>query len=284
MSGISVGCDPEVFIQDTRSGDVVPAYGIVPGSKYDPYEEDGTLISVDGVAAEIGIKPAKYCEEFVHNVNSAIALLKRILAPRYKMMISSSQMIKEKYLKEVPEEVLQLGCEPDLDAYTGAVFNVDQVHHRKNSMFYCGGHVHIGWTKEQDTDSPNLIEDCRTLAIVLDYYLGAPMKGISTEIGRSTIYETPGRHRVKPYGMEYRTPSNAWLKENEYKEFVFNAAKSAVTALLKGKSKVNLQDTVGIPDAFTTFPLTPDAIIQSSDTNNGFKLFKLLQEQFRRER
>ena len=279
MRNFTIGCDPEVFLKDTKTGDVVPSYGIVPGTKYEPYEENGTLVSVDGVAAEIGIEPARTANEFVEKVNQAMSLLTRIIAPRYEVLISSGQMIKEEYLRKVPEEVLQLGCEPDLDAYTGAIFNVDEIHQRKGSMFYCGGHIHLGWTEGEDTTSKPLAEDCRTLAIALDYYLGAPLKGISSEIGRSSVYETPGRYRIKPYGMEYRTPSNAWLKADEYIQFVFNSAKRAFQDL-NSKKRVNLRDPVRLPNSFTSYDLYPSTIIRNSDTYNGRKLFEFLKESF----
>ena len=52
---------------------------------------------------------------------------------------------------------------------------------------------------------------------------------------RRTMYGQLGCFRPKPYGVEYRVLSNAWVKDERLAAWVFNAAKKAVEALLNGE-------------------------------------------------
>ena len=54
---------------------------------------------------------------------------------------------------------------------------------------------------------------------------------------RTRVYGSPGRFRAKPYGIEYRTPSNSWLKTKESVSYVFKASQYVMSLLMKDKVK-----------------------------------------------
>ena len=51
---------------------------------------------------------------------------------------------------------------------------------------------------------------------------------------RVVSYGRPGGCRIKTYGVEYRTLSNAWLNDPELVKFVYSQTITAVNDLFKG--------------------------------------------------
>ena len=48
------------------------------------------------------------------------------------------------------------------------------------------------------------------------------------------MYGKAGCIRVKPYGVEYRTLSNAWLNSEELMAWVFRATQAGMAAIMSG--------------------------------------------------
>ena len=63
---ITIGADPELFL--SIGGELVSSYGIVPGSKYNPYAVPFGAVQVAGMALEFNIDPADHKDDFVHNI------------------------------------------------------------------------------------------------------------------------------------------------------------------------------------------------------------------------
>ena len=85
------------------------------------------------------------------------------------------------------------------------------------------------------TMDADLIGACCTLSKELDYYLGLPSLLFDPDTSRRKMYGKAGAFRPKPYGMEYRVLSNAWLKSPELIKWVFNNTKLAFERLTKEK-------------------------------------------------
>jgi hypothetical protein len=83
---------------------------------------------------------------------------------------------------------------------------------------------------------------CIALAKQLDYYLGIPSLIYDDGVKRRTLYGAPGAFRPKPYGMEYRVLSNAWLRSEGLMRWVFNTTNKAVQDLFQGKGAFNNED------------------------------------------
>lgn len=228
---IRIGADPELAVK--QNGKYVSGYGLIVGDKANPHKVKNGAVQVDGMALEFNIDPASSPEEFITNIDSVMAQL-RSMVPDYELAADPVAKFGKEYMATQPEEALELGCDPDYNAYEEGAPNPrpdGDVDFRT-----MGGHVHIGWTEGMDIADPGHVEACMMLARELDYYLGIPSLFWDSNDERRAMYGKPGAYRVKPYGVEYRSLSNAWIKDAKLMRFVFQQTKKAVENLLAGKS------------------------------------------------
>jgi hypothetical protein len=62
----------------------------------------------------------------------------------------------------------------------------------------------------------------------MDLFVGLPSTILDEDDQRKNVYGTPGRFRLKPYGVEYRSLSNYWIKDGYLIDMVLNGTKKAV--------------------------------------------------------
>lgn len=200
-----VGCDPEFFV--TKDGKPVSAHALIPGDKKTPFKVKGGAVQVDGMALEFNIDPAKNSEEFVARLDM---VMKQILAmvPDHAMYDQPVAEFGFDYIQSQPQEAKVLGCEPDYNAYTG---EANPTPNAEMPFRTASGHIHIGWTKNVDPHDPGHFNACRRLTRMLDRRLGVMSLIWDKDKKRRELYGKAGAFRPKPYGMEYRTLSNAWL-------------------------------------------------------------------------
>ena len=228
---ILVGADPELFM--FKDGKPVSAHNMIPGDKKHPHKVPHGAVQVDGLALEFNIDPAKDEQEFVNNLTAVMATLKEMV-PEYELRAVPVAEFGAKYLAEQPMEALELGCEPDFCAWTNGAVNP-----RPNGAadFRTGaGHVHIGWTNDVDPHDPQHMEACVMAAKQLDWALGLGSLMFDQDQKRRTLYGAAGCFRPKPYGVEYRTLSNAWLQSKEMMAWVFRVTTKAMQDLAEGVS------------------------------------------------
>lgn len=229
----SIGADPELFVTHRRGGKCISAHDLFPGTKKSPHMiMDGKGIplggiQVDGVAAEFNIPPSFTDEEFSNNITFVIKELDKLLKEKDKKELLTLRAIPtarfgRKYFKSLPPEALVLGCEPDYDAWEYQF--KPRPSPRTTKAFRTGaGHIHIGWTRDQDVEEPGHLLDCRSVVKQLDsvlYPLSMLWDGDTT---RRTLYGEMGSYRPKNYGVEYRPLSNAWVSDPDLHKWVFNA-------------------------------------------------------------
>lgn len=231
MSAILVGCDPEVFVK--RNGIFQSAHGLIRGDKKNPFKVRRGAVQVDGMALEFNIDPAATADEFVVNVNDVLGQLK-LMVPDYEVVAVPVAKFTKEYLKAQPDEAKELGCDPDFNAYTGLA---NEKPDGDRPMRTASGHVHIGWTSEQDVTSPDAIGDAQIVAKTMDAYLGLGSLLFDKDQERRSMYGKAGCYRVKPYGMEYRTLSNAWLNSEELMRWVFKQVQFGMKALKEGRTQ-----------------------------------------------
>ena len=228
---ILVGCDPELFVKNPNSGKYVSGHGLILGTKYEPFKVDKGAVQVDGMALEFNIDPAATGDEFINNINAVRQQLQSMV-PGFTLCPDPVADFDEEVIKAQPEEALELGCEPDYCAWT------NDVNPRPNGAvnFRSGaGHIHIGWGSGFDTRSTNHRDDCLDVVKQMDYYLGIHSLLWDPDNRRRSLYGKAGAFRVKPYGVEYRTLSNAWLKSDLLMKWVYAATRQAMQDLMDGR-------------------------------------------------
>lgn len=233
---ITIGADPEMFIRE-RLGNRTPVscHGLIRGDKQNPWPVPGGAIQVDGLAAEININPARTRKEFMENISQVMQGLRAELPSPFEIAHGVPFMeFDSEYLMRQPMESLELGCDPDYDAYTG---NANPRPDGYQTFRTAAGHLHIGWeagVKKPYADKEHF-QLCRDMAIQLDYYVGIYSLLWDPDNRRRSMYGGAGAFRAKSYGMEYRTPSTAWVADERLQAWVFDAAMLAATDYFAGK-------------------------------------------------
>ncbi|MNF29810.1 hypothetical protein D3C84_105260 [compost metagenome] len=233
---ILVGADPEVFVRKAGRKTFTSAHGMIEGDKKNPQKVHLGAVQVDGMALEFNIDPAKNEKEFITNITEVMKIMGEMV-PGYEMVAQPVATFTPFHMKQQPKEALELGCEPDFNAWFGG-----QVNPRPNGNvnFRTGaGHVHIGWTNDVDVNDPGHREACIMAAKQLDYYLGLGSLLYDPDVKRRTMYGAAGAFRPKPYGVEYRVLSNAWLKSEELMGWVYRMTIKGINDLFEGKAAYN---------------------------------------------
>ena len=200
-----LGCDPEVFLINEQ-GQHVSAIGLIKADKWNPLQieglEQGFTLQEDNVALEYGIPPAATADEFVHHIQTVMDKSKEWIG-NLKFSGLSCTIFPKDEMKHPLAHVF--GCEPDFDAWSGEVNSKPIPPHVY--MRSAGGHIHIE-TKQ----------DVRDVVKKMDLFISVPSVIMDTGAERRQLYGKPGAHRPKPYGVEYRTPSNFWIAPAGTKE------------------------------------------------------------------
>lgn len=225
---ILIGCDPEVFV--TQHGVYKSAHNLIKGDKKNPQRVDRGAVQVDGMALEFNIDPAASEDEFCLNVNTVFHQLE-LMVPDYKIAVTPTAKFDPAYMKEQPEKALELGCDPDYNAWS---FTENIKPDGNRPMRTAAGHIHIGWTQGRDINDPAHVEDACLIGRQMDFYIGLGSCIYDRDQERRSMYGKAGCIRIKPYGVEYRTPSNAWLNSEYLMKWVFRNAKKGVEAAIAG--------------------------------------------------
>lgn len=228
MAAILVGCDPEIFVK--QDGVFKSAHGLIKGDKKNPQKVDKGAVQVDGMALEFNIDPAASEDEFVLNVETVFQIIKGMV-PEYEVVATPVATFDPVYMKAQPKEALELGCEPDYNGWTG---EANPRPDGDRPFRTASGHVHIGWTEGQKTEGGHHFNQALMAAKQMDFFLGLPSLFYDEDVKRRELYGKAGALRIKSYGMEYRTLSNAWLNGDNLMRWVFQSVQAGMEALIGG--------------------------------------------------
>lgn len=226
MSAILVGCDPEVFVK--QNGLFRSAFGLIPGNKKNPHAVRNGAVQVDGMALEFNISPAKSEDEFLHNVQDVFQQMEAMV-PHYQVVTVPVAHFDQEHMNAQPMEAKELGCDPDFNGWTMGENCKPQA---ERPMRTASGHIHIGWTNGEDIDS--LYGKAAAVARQMDFYLGLGSLFYDADKERREMYGKAGCFRPKPYGCEYRTLSNAWLRSPKLMGWVYRQTVLGMEQLMAG--------------------------------------------------
>ncbi len=236
----TVGCDPELFaIRKTENGvEAVSAHDLIPGDKKNPHKVTGGAIQVDGTAVEFNTDPVPIKDFNAWNANIVTVLKELSDAVRQKdpsigLLISPVQEYPQEYFDSLPPEAKELGCDPDYCAYT---LEPNPRPPGDRNFRTGAGHIHIGWGADIPVDNREHHEICASFVKMLDATVGMFMTVIDPDPRRRELYGKAGAYRAKPYGVEYRFPSNVWLKSRGSRAVVHNLLNTAIDHMQRGNS------------------------------------------------
>jgi len=251
MTQFTIGADPEIFL--TKKKTPLSAHGLIPGTKKEPSPVPSGAIQVDGMAVEFNIEPTALmntysAETFNRNIVQVMKGLKEAVQkaePEARFNIAPVQDFGQEIMDAQPEEARELGCDPDFNAYTlqqNPRPEGDAVTYRTAS-----GHIHVGWGADIPVDHPDHMKICSDFIKMMDIYVGMYMTIIDTSTERRNLYGKAGAFRPKPYGVEYRTPSNVWIVSKARRNTIFWLTHAAVNSMRMGYSLDYLKGLRGTP-------------------------------------
>lgn len=209
----TIGADPELFLRDVGTGGVIPACGLIGGTKTDPLPleglDEGFAVQEDNVMLEFNIPPSDNEATFDHFIGQALAACRDLIRSRREgteFDFAPYRAFSEAQL--TMPGAGEFGCAPDFDAYRSGA-PIPPLRPRMlrrddgTAWRFAGGHVHLGY----DTDD---VPD-HVVAQFCDLLIGLPSVALDQQGPRRGRYGTAGRYRPTDYGIEYRTLSNFWV-------------------------------------------------------------------------
>lgn len=231
---LKVGADPELFCFDTNKKSFISAHTFFPGTKDTPFPVEDGALQLDGLAAELNINPVNNSKDFVKVLTSVMNTARKYLPEGVQLVATPSVIFDNEYYASIPDTNKQMGCTPDYNAWLyGGQNDIPDV--LVPSLRAAGGHIHLG--PEGFSDLPEDVQYMRQVTLVkqLDCIVGLQCMLWDPPNERKNIYGKAGAYRPKPYGVEYRTPSNYWLSSEEKMRQVFELTQKAHEDVEKGK-------------------------------------------------
>lgn len=224
---IVLGCDPEFFLR--RDGVVVGSEEVVRKG----LESYGGKVIRDGVQAEINPR-AHTCRQVLgENINVCLDMVRKTLdgMPGYTADFGVSVDLTRESYDTLSDDCKEFGCKPsyNLDPDVPQVIQLSASEYPIRSA---GGHIHLGG---QDTDTVNSLKNAPRIVLLLDMLLGNTMVLLDRSEGnieRRKHYGRAGEFRLPPYGIEYRTLSNFWLRHPVLFSLAFGLAREACDIML----------------------------------------------------
>lgn len=226
IENVTIGADPELFLINSKTKEVVSSIGIIPGEKGNPYRSkdmpEGYGLEIDNILAEFNIPPVRTKEDFVEAMTYMKNYIKKFIKAKNSnldILCKASMMVNEDQLQS-PEAKL-FGCSVDYNAYTEEPNPKPQG--ERTNLRSAGLHIHLGY------DDCN-VETSLALIKYLDMYLGVPSVLKDDDTKRRSLYGKAGCFRLTPYGLEYRVLSSYFLSNKITLSWVWNGICKAIEA------------------------------------------------------
>lgn len=232
IKNVTIGADPEFFLKDKITGEIVSSEGLIGGTKQEPkpISKLGHNVQEDNVAVEFGFNPVVDSESFVRDINTCINYVKENIPNNLEPHIVASAIFDEKYLQS--KQAKAFGCEPDLDVWAR---KPNLAPSANTNVRVSAGHIHVGYEEPRIPVTEKLIK-------MMDLFLGVPSVLMDADRDRRKMYGKAGSFRIKSYGCEYRSLSNFWITSDNLTTWAFNNTQLAV-------SKVNDNLEISTKDA-----------------------------------
>lgn len=219
------GCDPELFISTSE--------GVVGAEKF---IQDGEVHGcvLDGVQIELNPTPCTCRQSLGYYIGMAMKDLKRHLLTKSgaKVTFDAVVTVSQKELDSLSDKAKVFGCAQSYNAYMPpekAAITVNPASYLKRSA---GGHIHVG------LDAYPIIKSKREMLVpIFDIFVGNTSIMIDRDpeaVERRKVYGRAGEYRLPTHGIEYRTPSNFWMRNYALFGLVFGLTRMACSVLHSG--------------------------------------------------
>ena len=234
VNGLTLGADPELFAE--VDGAVIGSEKFIPkdglGKEHD--FAPAKLVR-DGVQIELHPEARSRVQDVTTSLAGVFRLLNQHLAktPQIKVCFSPVVEISRKELMSLSKKSRQLGCMPSKNIYGIKRVQVDGTKYLKRSA---AGHIHFGLNNSIYQRQQGMVykDERKRLVTPADILIGNTCVLIDrdeAQVERRKLYGRVGEYRLPKHGLEYRTPSNFWLRSIALTQLVFGLAEMTVGVL-----------------------------------------------------
>jgi len=246
MLEFTVGADPELFLR--KGNKIMSAIGLIGGTKKEPKPMEGLpkgyAVQEDNVLVEFNIPPAKYMCDFEDSIKTSLGYVSGI-AGKHGMTLSkkASASLTSDQLKHPLAHVF--GCDPDFNVWT--LEANPRPYSEDPNLRSAGGHIHVGVALK---NSEKIL-----LGRWMDFLIGVPFAAADPDTKRMQLYGKAGSIRFKPYGIEYRTPSNNWIFKPKIRARLFALIQRCIQKASQGTNPQYSMDLLAAMDRGDKEPL-----------------------------
>lgn len=202
----TIGSDPEGFLYDKDNEKFLPACDLIGGSKDEPLKFNEVFaVLEDNVMVEYNIPPSDFGNNLEKDIKYASDFIEEAFFDNdYEIKYVPSVEFTGEDLQT--PKAMEFGCLPDMSVWSLEYRDISLA---ETNLRYAGGHIHFG--------IKNGMEDEEVVEFVklFDLAIGVPSVLLDEDEKRRELYGQAGSFRFKPYGFEYRTLSNFWVKKHE---------------------------------------------------------------------
>lgn len=228
----NLGTDPELFLA-ASDGDIIGAErvidkeGLKMPQQLDPQTGKPMVnrnIVLDGVQLELHPAPSTCRQSLAAGLAILFQNLRNALATREDGVRASFEPVvhvSKKEMDQLSDAAKTLGCAPSLNA---AKANATvKVAKRDALMRSAGGHIHMGIGALRPLLAADNGKGAKPLVDLFDILCGLPCVLLDRDPNaakRRRVYGRAGEYRLPAWGIEYRVPSNFWLRNYLLMHFV----------------------------------------------------------------
>lgn len=272
---LTYGSDPELFLK--RGDQIIGSERVIPieGIRADPtqgtYYPFPNKIVQDGVQVELNPGSHHNINAHGEQISTALTTLSRYLRTQdASVCFDGVVKVTLDELNALSDKSRMFLCAPSRNAYGLKPRKVNPVKYLKRSA---GGHLHFGFDYCTQLYNKTSVDERQRLIPPFDIFvgnMGVLLDRNPLQAQRRKTYGMAGEFRLPPYGVEYRTLSNFWLRSYTLLSAVTGAANFAASVVLHSISKADIeQELIQVVDI--------DRVIQAIQTNDWDLAFQNFQ-------
>lgn len=227
----TVGSDTEFFIYHVGTGFIPATSFNTPGTKLEPMRVHHGTFHRDNISVELQPPQGATPEEFGRNAQRLYDEMQAIYSNR-SLYLKAEPTVQFTKAMLSCTEANEMGCERDKCAYTGEE-QPGPTPKAFGNWRAAGGHIHIGYDGFTEDEFREVIK-------LLDLLEAQGLVEYEAQLSRSAWrrrqwYGQAGRYRMKPYGIEWRTPSNLqWQYYMQTPDVLFCSIDIAISLVKQG--------------------------------------------------
>lgn len=225
-ASVTHGSDPELFF--VREGVMIPSTSVLT--------HDTSQVTRDGFQLELHPRPQR-CRQVASSGLKQCIIEARDYAVRNNLKLSYnlSYTVDNEVWNATDDKTKRFGCHPTENVHEPEMERGDGLNERFRAG---GGHLHVGQlTLKERKDLP-------TIVTLFDIVVGNTLVLLDRDpanVTRRINYGRAGEYRAKKYGVEYRVPSNFWLKHYVLFSLANGLIRNAITHYRNGQHKKLLE-------------------------------------------